>query len=159
MGRPTIFDSSVTNEICSRLVELGSIRRACSGDDMPSVATVYNWLEEGARPGAPEEKRKFLEQYAVAQKLSADVEVDGIVEDIIENALIPVLDKGEVVFDGAEPLKTLTIASVNYARLMYDAVKWRAGKKKSKYSDRHSDNEKQSGPGDKPPGLTIKITK
>lgn len=128
MSRPTKFSKEVANIFFGRLIELGSVKAACQDDRLPTKTTIFNWLAASLDKDASDNMRWFFDQYTKAQRLSADYEIDSIVDDIRKDAFTMVNIDGEAV-------ETVTGPSVAYARLLMDAKKWRAGKKNGKYVD------------------------
>jgi hypothetical protein len=70
-GRPSEYTQEIADKICERLAIGVSLRTACKEDDMPSIATVFNWFRS-----YPE----FLEQYTRAKQESADAMADDILD-------------------------------------------------------------------------------
>jgi hypothetical protein len=115
------------------LIELGSVKAACDIPSLPAEITIYKWLAKSIEVDAPKGLKKFYDQYVNAQEISADREIDSLLDDIFKNSKSPLTVKGEPVMIKGEPVMTITAGSVAYARLMYDATTWRAGRRNSKY--------------------------
>lgn len=62
MARPSEYSPEIVSLLCERLAEGISLRTVCLADDMPSKATVFNWLRKH-----PE----FVDQYTRAKEESA----------------------------------------------------------------------------------------
>ena len=106
MGRPSDYDPEMTTIICARLAEGEPLSRMCKEDGMPSIMSVYRWLD--AHP-------EFREKYARARADQADTLADEIVE-IADERTSPEM--------------------INQQRLRVDARKWVASKlKPKKYGD------------------------
>lgn len=60
-GRPTTYGQIISDRICGQLAEGISLRTVCKAEDMPAIATIFNWFRTH-----PE----FLEQYARAKRES-----------------------------------------------------------------------------------------
>lgn len=103
LGRPSGYSQKLANEICGQLSEGYSLRKILKEDNMPSMATVFNWLSV---------HEQFLEQYTRAKNETADALAEDI-QDIADRTL-----KGEY-----DP---------NAARVAIDAYKWTAAKLKPK---------------------------
>jgi hypothetical protein len=133
MGRPSDFTPELGTEICSKLIEIGSLRKVCAEDGMPSKTSVFRWLAKGDEKGAPGEYRAFRDQYAHARRLAKEYQFDEHWEDIEEAARVAVISDGEVVVgpDG-EPVKEVTAQSIAFARLKHDAFKWQSSKEDPK---------------------------
>ena len=102
-GRPTDYDIEVATKLCSRVSMGKSLRTVCKSDDMPCIATVYNWFNK---------HEEFLEQYMRAKDESADADADRL-DEIAEKVL-----NGECDYQAA--------------RVAADIIKWSASKKKPK---------------------------
>ncbi len=48
-GRPSDYSAQVGTLICDRLEEGESLRAICSDARMPSRATIFRWIADGAR--------------------------------------------------------------------------------------------------------------
>ena len=70
-GRPSEFNQSIANTICTRLIHGESLRSICRDDDMPDVSTVYYWIHD-----YPE----FSKQYDKAKMEQIDTFADEIIE-------------------------------------------------------------------------------
>jgi hypothetical protein len=110
MGRPTTFSQDIADKLCSKLAIGKSLRTTCSSDDMPCVATVFNWFRT---------QPDFLEQYTRAKEEAADALTDEM------------LDISDAESAG------LDATSVSHARLKIETRKWLASKlKPKKYGDK-----------------------
>lgn len=118
-GRPTKYTQDLTDRICAELAQGYSLRTVCRSDDMPSVATVFNWLRT-----YPE----FLEQYTRAKEESADAMADEVLDiaDDAENDWMVVNRK-----DGSEAWQ-LNGEHVQRSRLRIETRKWLMAKMKPK---------------------------
>lgn len=106
MARPTTKTPALVEEIVLRTAEGESLRAICGSTHMPSRSTVHKWLVED---------RVFLDQYAIARELRADVMFDETIAiaDDASNDWVDG-DKGPV-FDHEH---------VQRSRLRIDARKW-----------------------------------
>jgi hypothetical protein len=123
MGRPSDYTEDMAIEICARLASGESLVRMCKADDMPSVSTVYRWIQ------AHEE---FRDSYTRAREDQADTLADEIL-DIANTPVVGVKtktnEKGEV--------ETTEGDMIEHRRLQVDARKWIAAKlKPKKYGDK-----------------------
>lgn len=123
MGRPTIFDKAVADEICERLFDGESLRSICKDDHLPKAATVFRWLADG-------QHSHFKDQYDAARLAQAH----GYVEKIIEIA------------EGAGREGRDESGAVSRDRLQVDALKWFAGKLAPKYYGDKVDLTSNGGP-------------
>lgn len=71
MGRPPEFTQDIADNICSRLASGESLRKICSDESMPSIVSVWRWLNK-----YPD----FSKQYAQAREAQAEYYADEIVE-------------------------------------------------------------------------------
>ena len=124
MGRPTKYCDNVADEICERIVKGESLYSITSDAHMPSVATVYRWLQK---------HEDFRELYTRAREDQADTLADQIVAIADQNPeTIPVYDK-----DGQLVEVKVDSALIAYQRNRIDARKWTAAKlKPRKYGER-----------------------
>lgn len=106
MARPTDFTKELGITICKRIATGESVRSIDKDPEMPSGATIYNWLLD-------EDKKEFLEQYASARAIQAELMFDEILE---------IADKSDdIVSSGHE--KKSSAYSQNQ-RLRVDSRKW-----------------------------------
>lgn len=67
-GRPSTFTQDVADLICDRIVESDyGLEQICESDDLPSVRTVYRWLNE---------HEDFRQQYARAKEAQGHVQAE-----------------------------------------------------------------------------------
>lgn len=110
-GRPTLYSTDKTAEICARLAQGEPLRSICADDSMPGMATVLTWLNK-----YPE----FQAQYARAREEQADALADDIVR-IADESPIPDGETGKI-----DP------AWVAWQRNRVEARKWTASKLRPK---------------------------
>jgi len=123
MGRPSDYTEDMAIEICARLASGESLVRMCKADDMPSVSTVYRWIQAHV---------EFRDNYTRAREDQADTLADEIL-DIANTPVVGVKtktnEKGEV--------ETTEGDMIEHRRLQVDARKWIAAKlKPKKYGDK-----------------------
>lgn len=70
-GRPTSYSDDLIAAILTRIVGGEGLVRICRDDSMPSVATVYSWLQTN---------QEFLDRYIVARNEQADTLADEIID-------------------------------------------------------------------------------
>lgn len=115
------FTQEQADTICERIATGSSLRSICADKGMPSLATVFKWLNE--RPA-------FAEQYARAREEQAETLADEIVS-IADEVEVSAKHDGESIKLG------LDATAVARNRLRVDARKWVASKlKPKKYGDR-----------------------
>lgn len=125
MARPTDYSEQLAAQICERLADGESLKAICSGDDMPSKASIYLWLTK---------HKEFLDMYVRAREDQADTLADEIIDIADESSQDTIVDPET----GAARANTEWI---NRSRLRVDARKWVAAKlKPKKYGDRMDHN-------------------
>lgn len=120
-GRPSDYTEETAQIICTRIAEGEPLTKICKGDEMPSLASVYRWLDARA---------EFRDKYARAREDAADTLADEI---------ISIADEAEVeaTYEGEQMRFSLDGAAIARNRLRVDARKWVASKlKPKKYGDR-----------------------
>ncbi len=138
MGRPTKYCDDTADEICERIVKGESLYSITSDSHMPSVATVYRWLQK---------HEDFRELYTRAREDQADTLADQIIAIADENPeTVPIYDK-----DGNLIEYRVDSALIAYQKNRIEARKWTAAKlKPMKYG------EKQILAGDKDNPVAVK---
>lgn len=108
-GRPSTFTEAMADRICAHIAEGGSLKAFCrENEDAPLYVTIMWWLRE---------KPDFLMNYASAREAQGDADADEIA-DVAKK-----VERGDL-----DP---------NAGRVVIDALKWSAGKRKPKsYGDR-----------------------
>lgn len=106
-GRPTLFTPQTGQMVYDRLVEMGSLPKACRTPGMPKKTTIYRWRDEGdadiAAGNTTTEKAQFSALFARARGLQAEILVDEALDaaqndalDMLEGNGINGLPKGVV---------------------------------------------------------------
>lgn len=112
MGRPSIYTLELGLEICRRISGGESVRSLTQSEDMPSGASIYNWLLDS-------DKLDFLEQYARARDTQAELMFDEILE---------IADDGSndymTITKGKETYNVEDREVTNRSKLRVDARKW-----------------------------------
>lgn len=133
IGRPSDFTPELADRICAEISQGFSLRTICKADDMPCVATIFNWFRKHPT---------FVEQYARAK----DEQADSLVEEILDIA-----DDGSNDWmertgkDGESVGWQLNGEHVQRSKLRVDSRKWIASKlKPKKYGERIT--QEVSGP-------------
>jgi hypothetical protein len=127
-GRPSIYTDELVHEICVRLGLGESLRKICSDEHMPHIATVMMWLTK---------KPEFLEQYTRAREIQAETQFDELIEIADQPPeLSHVVDKNgelvEVKFDSSY---------VQWMKLRIDTRKWTAARMAPKKYGEHKTPE------------------
>lgn len=123
------FTPALGQAICLQISEGWSLRRIARGDDQPEASTVYGWLLEAeAAKAKPEDERTkdeaakvtFLEQYARARSIQAD---------ILAEETVDIADDGhnDTYLDDDGNRRT-DYDVIQRSKLRVDARKWYAGK-------------------------------
>jgi len=114
-GRPTKYSTRLAEEICALLMQGYSLRKICDGrDGMPSKATICNWLAKN---------KEFLEQYARAREIQAEIMADEIL-DIADDGTNDYVERE--VKGGTKVL--VDYDNIQRSKLRVDARKWVAEK-------------------------------
>ena len=124
MPRPSSFKQKTADAICERLAEGDSLRAICLDEEMPAKATVFKWLQQ---------QPAFADQYARAREFQGEGDADDI---------------GDV----AAKVQAGDIAP-DVGRVVIDAKKWSAGKRRPKVYGEKLTTE-HTGPGGGPVEIT-----
>lgn len=116
-GRPSEYTKEMGSKICAELAQGKSLRKVCLPDEMPAIATIFNWFR--AYP-------EFLAQYARAKEESTEA----------MNEMI--LDLGDEAIELAQTTDPKASGAVVQAvKLKADNLKWVMSKMKpKKYGDK-----------------------
>lgn len=123
MARPTSYNEELGLNICSEIAHGKSLVSICKQEGMPSVVSVYSWLND-------ERYKTFLNNYTCAREDQADTLADEIIDIADESSTTVKEHDGftEVVFDST---------AVARNRLRVESRKWVASKlKPKKYGDK-----------------------
>lgn len=118
VGRPSLYTQELADKICEELALGQSMRTVCAMDDMPSMATVFNWLRT---------KPEFLEQYARAKEESTDAMAEEVL-DIADNGVNDWMEKTY----GETTSWVTNGEALQRSRLRVDTRKWLMSKMKPK---------------------------
>jgi hypothetical protein len=151
-GSP-IFTPELAAQICVYLAEGLSLRGVEKQPGMPAKSTVLKWLLEGeaykAHGEQAHEKAIFVDQYARAREVQADVLADETLDIADESTYDTTTDE-----NGREIVNT---NHIQRDRLRVDTRKWLAGKlRPKKYGEKLETKSEVSGPNGAP--LAIAIT-
>lgn len=125
-GRPAEYTPEMGERICQRLVAGESVNAMCRDRDMPSSATVFNWLHRA-------ELGEFLEKYNRARRAQADALFDEI-PDIADDSSA---DRKLVTTADGKTAEVVDHEHISRARLRVDArFRWAAKVAPKKYGDR-----------------------
>ncbi len=117
IGRPSDYTQEKADRICEKLSQGISLRTICLDENMPALATIFNWMRT---------QKGFVEQYARAKEESADALYEET-QDIADESL-----------SGANSADPKSAGAVVQAyRLRVDTRKWMMSKMKpKKYGDK-----------------------
>jgi hypothetical protein len=73
MARPSIYTLELGTKICKRISQGESVRSIVKDEEMPSSATIFNWLLD-------KDKKEFLEQYETARNIQAETMFEELLE-------------------------------------------------------------------------------
>ena len=133
-GRPSEFTEEKATAICAELAEGRSLRSVCTAEDMPCIATVFNWLKKYPQ---------FLAQYARAKEESADALADEML-DIADDARNDWMRRNHGEDD---PGWVANGEHIQRSRVRIDTRKWLASKlKPKKYGDSTAITGPEGGP-------------
>lgn len=118
-GRPTEYTQELADKICAELALGISLRTVCKADEMPCIATIFNWFRT---------KEGFLEQYEKAKQESTDA----MAEDVLDIADDGTNDYEEVERQDGSTFIKLNSENVQRSRLRVDTRKWLMSKMKPK---------------------------
>ena len=107
------FSQEIFDEICVRIAEGESLRKICKDDKMPSLVSVWKWLNNS---------EELVKQYTRAREEQAETFVDEILEIADENK-----DDTSIDENGKLIINQEVIAR---SRLRVDSRKWIASKLK-----------------------------
>ena len=113
MGRPSKYNATLVDSICSRLAQGESLRAICDESETPAFSSVMKWLGE---------HKEFADKYARARVLQAEFYANQIIEIADEEPKHMVPDP-----DGGTSLR-IDSAGVQRNKLRVDARKWIASK-------------------------------
>lgn len=124
VGRPPIYTLDLSGRLCGYLSMGQSLRTACKQEGMPSIMTVYSWMNKH-----PE----FIEQYTRAKMEAAEAMAEDMLDIADESPTAVEIDK-----DGNVVGTKLDSAGIARNRLRVETRKWVASKLKPKKYGDHS---------------------
>jgi hypothetical protein len=121
MGRPSLYNETIVNEICMLLATGHSLNKICKREGFPHITIIWDWLDK-----YPD----FTIKYTRAREAQADYLAEEIIDIASETDV-------KAVYHGEEMTLELSAAAVARNRLRVDAHKWYASKvNPKKYSDK-----------------------
>ena len=126
MGRPTVYTSEISKEICERLASGQSLNRICKDDHMPHRATVMRWLLS-----EDEIYNSFCDNYAKAREIQYQLMADDII-DIADDGVNDYVQSADPENEGYR----LNGENVGRSRLRVDTRKWFMSKVLPKFADK-----------------------
>jgi len=133
VGRPTIFNEKLADEICRRIAEKESLRSICKDAHMPNISTVIDWVLQGNKDDASENLKQFSAQYAHAR----DVQIEAFMDECIDIADDSSQDWMDKELKNGETVRVVDYEHINRSRERIDVRKWFAARMKpKKYGDK-----------------------
>ena len=130
IGRPSIYSDEIVSDICARVACDESLVQICLEEGMPSLTTVYRWLQE---------KPDFRANYARARNDQAETVADKA------KSVRDKLERGEI--------------DHQTANAMLNFIKWETGKRNPKvYGDKIAHVGGDPASGDKPIQAQVDVT-
>lgn len=125
VGRPSQYSQELSDRICAQIASGSSLRTICLAEDMPCVASIFNWLRT---------KPEFLEHYEKAKAEQADALAEEML-DIADDGSNDWMERHDK--EGAAIGWVVNGEHVQRSRLRLDTRKWLASKLKAKkYGDK-----------------------
>jgi hypothetical protein len=132
-GRPSEYSQAIADRICAEIASGSSLRTICRPDEMPAVATIFNWFRR-----YPD----FLEQYTRAKEEQADAMAEEML-DIADDANNDWMERRNT--EGENIGWQINGEHVQRSRLRIETRKWLASKLKAK---KYGDKVEQTVKGD-----------
>ena len=126
VGRPSKYTEAVAHEICTRLMEGQGLVEICRDDHIPSIRTIFDWLDD-------KRYTKFLHRYNSARIKQAEYLADEMLE-IADDGTNDWVDRKNK--DGTT-YRALDHEHVSRSSLRVHTRKWAASKlQPKKYGDK-----------------------
>lgn len=138
-GRPEIYTDELAGEICEKLMNGRTITSICREEKMPSIKTVFSWLNDRL----PSFKKDFLKSYLIARQIQGEVVADqamDIADDGSNDTYYDIDKKGNRI-------KKIDYDNIQRSRLRVEHKRWLASKL---YPRKFSDKLQLAGDEDKP---------
>jgi hypothetical protein len=133
-GRPSTYTPEIAAFICQRIANGESARKICADEDMPALASIFNWI--AAHP-------EFLEQYTRARETQMEAmaqEIIDIADDGRNDLIEQDLGYGVIV-------QKVDQEHIQRSRLRVDTRKWLMSKlAPKKYGDKLAHTGPDGGP-------------
>ena len=114
MGRPTLYNDKLADQICEKIALGESLKQICNRDDLPCRDTVFQWRHKNP---------SFSDKYSRAVNQGVDIQIERMIDEIED-------------FKLSEDRKVAN-AEVQKLRLKIDTLKWIAAKVlPKKYGDK-----------------------
>lgn len=117
------FSQEIFDTICERISDGESVNSICSGDDMPSRTSFYDWIGRA---------KELADKYARA----TEVRADRVFDELLQIADTPLIgEKVKIDKDGKKEVQRGDM--IEHRRLQVDARKWALARMSPrKYGDR-----------------------
>lgn len=124
-GRPKVYSKALADRVLKELALGKTVRRACAKDGMPSVATVYKWLQE---------VEGFSERYFEAKEWGVEALADQVL-DIADDGTNDFME--DQYMKGKTPGYQLNGENIQRSKLRVDTrLKLMSKLKPTKYGDK-----------------------
>lgn len=124
-GRPSSYSSKISKRIIGRLLSGSgrSLTSICRDSDMPSLKTVYNWLNENH----PSYQEDFLNSYKIARELQLDSIYGRILEIADDDSKIIFSKEAEKKL-GRPLIKKIKRSVLSRQKIQIQSLKWLASR-------------------------------
>lgn len=117
-GRPSSYSEEIAEKICAGIMAGYGLRKICSAEGFPHIATIFSWLSKEDHP--------FHERYARARVVQAELLADDLIEMSDDDSK-----------DVSGELQMPNNVAVQRSKLKVDTRKWIASKLlPKKYGDK-----------------------
>lgn len=122
-GRPNSYNNKIANRIHKQLLRGRSLTAICRDENMPSLKTVYNWLDKKH----PSFQKSFLDSYKISRMLQLQLIGDRMLKIADDDRKIIVTKKvkdkrGNII------TKTIEKSALPRQRLQIQTLKWLAAR-------------------------------
>lgn len=108
-GRPSSYNDELAEKICAGIMAGYGLKKICSAEGFPHIATVFNWLTKPDHP--------FYDRYVRAREVQAEFMADELIELADDESK-----------DVSGELQMPNSVAVQRSRLKVDTRKWVASK-------------------------------
>ena len=119
-GRPSSYNYKIASRIFNQLARGRSITEICGDEKMPSLKTVFNWLDEKH----PSYQEGFSSSYKTGKMLQLHLLYDKI-RQVVDADYKIIVTKKITDRKGNVTIKKMERSSVPWRRLQFQYLKWR----------------------------------